>query len=131
MVIMVMAVMVCPDFRIEWPCYVGDCRAEAPKHILKNVVGLNVESVLCQFSGGVPITEMPGDAGHGQRVLNFDLKKRLGRRAHFDQAFAAFEDISMMHEHGIGEVDKHIAPAIGCHANPPAVAAFAVEGDAV
>ena len=73
---------------LERSHHVVHMRTVSNDHLFQHVIGLNVDGVRGDFSGRVPVADMPSDTRHRQRVRHVDLQQWLGRCNDADQSSA-------------------------------------------
>jgi hypothetical protein len=78
------------------------------------------------------VAEMPGDAGQRQRVSRTDLRQRLGRRNHFNDApVLESQTIAAAQHRRFREVEQEFEAADPGHGEAPAIAFVEIEHDRV
>jgi hypothetical protein len=75
---MMVPMRVSATFRLERCEDFVKIRSEAAEHVFDHVVGPNKKELSSNFSGQVPIAQVPGEAHQLNRIFMSDLDKILG-----------------------------------------------------
>jgi hypothetical protein len=82
-VMMVAVVAVGAAFRLEGGLHLYKIRFEVMEHILDHMIGPNAKNLMANFSGQMPISQMPGKAHELMGISVPDLDDRLGSGSDF------------------------------------------------
>lgn len=108
-------------FRIERRFDSDDTRAEAPHHLLDDVIAPDAKALADDLRRQMAIAEMPGNAHQMKRIGAADLHQRLGRSDHLDQPTVfQHQRIAAAQRHRLFQVEQEFKPARAghCHAPP-------------
>ncbi len=105
---------------------------EALGHRLDNGIAADAQGFRQHFGQEMAVAEVPGDAGHRQRVGGPDLRQRFGLGDHFHHASVLKPQPVAAAQHGrFGEIEQEFEPADPRHGDTPTVASVEVQYDRV
>lgn len=119
-------------FRLECGFHDGHRGAEAARHFLQHSVAGDADAVRQQFRRHVAIAEVPGKAGEVMGVAGDDLRHRLLRRHHGnDAAVIEPQPVAILQMGRLGEVQQEGHVPLPAHGDAAAVAAVMRQHHAV
>jgi hypothetical protein len=130
MVMVVAVVAVRAAFRLERGLHFHKYGFEAMKHLLNHMIGPNAKNMLANFSGQMPISQMPGKPHELMGIFVPDFDDGLGSSLDFQQSpVFKLQRIPIGHRNCFREVEKDIFALIGRQANAAAMARLEIERD--
>lgn len=119
-------------FGLKGSRHVMHVGAKADDHLLKHVIGLNVEGIGRDLAGGVTVADVPGDAGEFGCAMGMDLKQRLRRCDDLQMGAVVQEEaITVGEVRRFRQVEQNLVAAIGRERDAATVARGAIESERV
>ena len=107
-------------------------RAKAHDHRLDHGIAADAQSLRHDFGRQMAVAEVPGDAGHRQRVCGPYFRQRFGLGDHFHHApVLEPQTVSAAKHRCLLEVEQEFEPADPVHDDAPAITCVEVEHDRV
>ncbi len=127
---MIAGVAVRAAFRLERGLHLHKRRSEAVEHLLNHMVRADAKNLITNFSGQMPISQMPGNAHELMGIFVPDFDKGLRSGLDFQQSpVFKLQRIPIRHRNCFREVKKDIFALIGRQANAAAMARVEIERD--
>jgi hypothetical protein len=125
---MVAITAVSAAFRLERSLHLYKLRSEAMEHLLDHLVGPNAKNLIADFSGQMPISQMPGKAHEliGFFMPDFDNTLCSGLELQQSPVFK-LQSISIGHGNRFRKIEKDIFALIRSQANAAAMARVKIE----
>jgi hypothetical protein len=128
MVMMIAVVAVRAAFRLERGLHLHKRRSEAVEHLLDHMIGPNPKQLIANFSGQMPISQMPGKAHKLMGIFVPDFDKGFRSGLDFQQSpVFKLQRIPIRHRSCFREVKEDIFALIGSQANAAAMARVEIE----
>ena len=119
-------------FRIERRLERDHARPETRGHRLDHGIAADAQRLRQYLGWQMAVAEVPGDAGHRQRVCGPDLRQRFGLGDHFHQAPVLEPQTVAAAQHcRFREVEQEFEAADSGHGDAPAIARVEVEHDRI
>src|SRR5271166_664762 len=119
---------ICAAFGVERRLERNDPGPQAFGHRLDDGIAADAQRLRHEFGREMTIAEMPGDACQRQRVSGPDLRQRLGRRDHLDNAsILEPQTVATAQHRGFPEVEQEFEAADAGHDEAPAIALVEIE----
>ena len=119
---------VCAAFGVERRLERNDPGPQALGHRLDHGIAADAQRLRQEFGRQMAIAEMPGDACQRQRVSGPDLRQRLWRRDHLDNAsILESQTVAAAQHRGFREVEQEFEAADAGHDEAPAIALVEIE----
>jgi hypothetical protein len=117
-------------FRLERGLHLHKRRSEAVEHLLNHMVRTDAKNLIANFSGQMPISQMPGKAHELMGIFVPDFDKGLRSGLDFQQSpVFKLQRIPVGHRNCFREVKEDIFALIGRQANAAAMARVEIERD--
>jgi hypothetical protein len=100
------------------------------EHLLDHMIGPNAKNLVADFSGQMPVSQMPGKAYELIGIFMPDLDNRLRSGLDHEQSsIFKLQAISIRHRNRVRKVEKDSLALVGHQANAAAVARVEIEGE--
>jgi hypothetical protein len=97
-------------------------------HRLDDGIAADAQRFRQHFGQEMAVAEVPGDAGHRQRIRGPDLRQRFGLGDHFDHAsILEPQSVAAAQHRGLLEVEQEFEAADAGHDDAPTVAPVEIE----
>jgi hypothetical protein len=125
---MVTIIAVSAAFRLERGLQLYKLGSEAVEHLLDHMIGPNAKNLIANFSGQMPISQMPGKPHELMGIFVPDFDDGLGSGSDFQQSpVFKLQRIPIGHRNCFREVEKDIFALIGRQANTAAMARLEIK----
>jgi hypothetical protein len=119
---------VCTTFGLERGLHLHELRSKTMKHIFDHVVGSNTKSVVSNFSGQVPVSQMPRKARELMGIFVSDFHNQLRSSLNLQPPpIFQLQAITISHRNGLRKVQENIFAMIRSQANTAAMARVEIE----
>ena len=119
-------------FGVEWRFDLDHGCAEAPRHILDDVVAPNAQALFQQFCRQVAVAKMPGDSHQRGGVRAADFRQFFGRGDNLDDASVVQrETVAGAQHHRLGQVEQKGEAAHAGHRDTAPIAIVVIKDDRV
>jgi hypothetical protein len=116
--------------RLERGLHVGELRAEAAQHVLDNMVRPDAKNLITDFSGQVPVPEVPGQSRELAGIPVPDLDEMfVGSLDKQPSPVVQLQAISVGHRDRFREVEQDVFALVRGHADAPAMARVEIESE--
>ena len=117
---------------IEWRFDLDHAGAEAPRHVLDDMVAPDAQTLFQQFGWQMAVAEMPGDPHQRGGVGAAEFRQFFGRGDHFDDApVVQRQAVARAQHHRFGQVEQKGEAAHAGHCDAASIAIVIVEDDRV
>jgi hypothetical protein len=129
-VMMVAVVAVGAAFRLERGLRLYKLGSEATQHLLDHMIWPNAKNMLANFSGQMPISQMPSKAHELMGIFVPDFDEGLRSGLDFQQSpVFKLQRIAIRHRNCFRQVEEDIFALIGRQANAAAMARLEIKRD--
>jgi len=119
---------VCTALRLERPANLMHVGTESFHHFSQYVIGLDVDRMLGDLCRRVPIADMPGDTGEGQRIMCVYFEQVLRRCLDFDKrTIRQLQRVAVRKIRCLGQIKQEFVAPIAFHGDAAPIARLAIE----
>src|SRR4029077_7655988 len=132
MAVMVVVAAVRTALGLKGSAHVYKIGSEAAEHILDDMVGPNAKNLVLNFSGQMPIAQVPRKAHKLIGIFMSDFNKKFGRRLDLQpSSIIELQAISIRHCDRFRKIEEHLFAVVSRHLDATAMARVRVKRQSV